>query len=209
MKNRLTLKKWRRWLPAALYAGCALVWLCGGLLGLAQNRTGATQVLLPSAAATEGLLYGNGNMYVSENEDPKLIFEGIGHGVRYVRLNATFTADPGELDLFYTTKPGQGFSVQKRVIGAPQADGTYLYTLPPFTTVQALRIDLGTKRDNGITVADVQLDPALPAAHFLAPTLRTVVGLAALPALALCAIYTIIEWYSAAKKWRAKRKVTT
>ena len=70
-------------------------------------------------------------------------------------------------------------------------------------------MDLGTKSENGITVADVQLDPALPVAHFLAPTLRTVVGLAALPALALCAIYTIIEWYSAAKKWRAKRKVAT
>ena len=193
----------RRLLPLMAYGAAVLLWLLFAALDLAANRLSGTLELDAANAQTEGLLVEAPGQYVSENTDPKLIFENVAQGLplRYVRLSASFFTPPGELDLFYTSAPGQGFSPGKRAIAAPQADGSWLYTLPPFTQVHSLRIDLGTQGHIGTAVAGITLNPRLPAGHFFAPTGRTVLGLLAWPALALCAIYSILEWAAIARKW--------
>lgn len=200
-------EKWRRRLPLVVYLGFAVLWLAWGLLEFAINQTGTTTSLFLTGITEEGFSYAVAGRYITEDSDPKLIFTGLDTSTRYVRLQATFSTNPHEMDLYYTTAPEEDFSVKKRAIGAPQEDGSYLYTLPPFTTVHNLRLDLGTVADNHIDIKSILLNASLPLSHFLAPNLRTVAGFAAVPTLALCAIYTIIEWYLAAQKWRARRKV--
>ena len=199
------MKKHKKWLPAALYAAWLLVWAAAGLAGFVQNRT-ATPLALDAATAQAEGLAGQEGIYESQDGDPKLIFQGIARPTRAVRLAAEFSADPGEMDLFYTQKEGQGFSVKKRVVGTPQADGSFLYTLPMGTRLQNLRLDLGTTAGNRITLGEITLDPPLPAGHFWPLTLRQVAEFAAVPALALCMIYTIIEEYPRAKKYRRTKQ---
>ena len=206
------LVQWKKWLPIALYGGFALVWLLGALLGFLAGRSRTPLPLNAATAQTENLALaaphapGTPLAFISDNTDPKLIFENLHTPVRHVRLLADFATDPGEMDLFYTTKEGQGFSTRGRVVGVPQADGSFLYTLPPNTLVQSLRTDLGTAGGNAIALQEIVLNPTLPAAHFFAPTLRRLLGLAIWPALALCAIYIIIEGYLAARNWRCGKE---
>lgn len=203
------LAQWKKWLPIALYGGFALVWLLGALLSFLAGRGRTPLPLNAATAVAKNLTLAAATApvapplaFTSDSTDPKLIFENLHTPVRHVRLLADFATDPGEMDLFYTTREGQGFSTRGRVLGVPQADGSFLYTLPPFTGVLSLRIDLGTAGGNAIVLREIVLNPALPAAHFFAPTLRQLLGLAIWPALALCAIYIIIEGYLAAQSWR-------
>lgn len=189
-----------------LYFIFAIIWFLQAALCFLQNQLSAELVLDFAAAQSENMAFSAPASFLSESEDPKLIFENLNRPISQIILEAKFEKDPKEMDLFYTNKEGQGFSVKKRVIGRPLAEGKYLYILPKKMFVKDLRLDFGTLSNNKIEIIGIWLEPSLPARHFFVPSLRQLVGFAICPALALCAIYTIIEAYLLAKKCRRTGK---
>lgn len=201
-------RKHSKWVVAVLYAAFVLAWLAQALFFYEGDRMREQAPLQAAAARLEGLDGAGEGAYVSTGVDPQMIFEHVDHPVRQVLLTVSFTAYPGEMELFYTHTPGEGFSARRRVIGVP-VQGGWLYTLPA-GQVAALRLDLGTVSANTAQVGGITLNPRLPASHYFAPTLRTLALLLALPALASCAFFTIIELISSVQHFIAGRgKVST
>ncbi|MDL2293695.1 hypothetical protein LJC60_03590 [Ruminococcaceae bacterium OttesenSCG-928-D13] len=207
MKKTLkTRMKNRKALVALVSYGLFLLgWLGLALAGFIMGRVWPPRELDPAAATPVNLARLEDGGYLSEGVDPQLIFEGVDEKVRVLRLEAGFEHDPGELELFYTRREGQGFSPRQRVIGAPQDDGSVLFILPP-GNVRALRLDPGTAGESHITIGAVTLNPRLPAAYYFVPTLGELLAFALLPALAVCLIYNIIELIDWAKNFMAKRR---
>lgn len=198
------LKKNRgRALPLLCYGLYALVWLGVALTFWVSDRARAEASLSLTNAEISGVSATGEDALVTEGADAQLIFTGLNAKVRLVRLQGVFGADPGELELFYTRKEGQGFSPRQRVLGVPQNDGSVLYMLPA-GTVRDLRVDLGTTTGNPISGAALTLNPTLPKSHYFLPNLRDVTGFLLWPALALCTIYSIIEGVGVAAVWRKR-----
>lgn len=177
-------------LPLVVYGLFLAGWLLVALVHFIGDGLRPEQALFLANAATENLQPVGENAFISDNTDPQLIFTGLEARVRLVRFRATFAIEPGEMELFYSKNPEGGFSASKRVIGIPQADGSYLYQLPA-GRVGALRIDPGTAGGNAIEIDEITLNPALgPAAYFL-PSLRDVMFLIWVPLLVLAVAKTL------------------
>lgn len=190
MKN--LLKKLYKWLLPLCYGLWVAVWLCCALVHFVGDGLRAEQGLIPQEAAPADIQQMADGTWASASIDPQLVWEGLNAEVRTLRLRADFTLAEGEMDLFYTRKEGQGFSLNNRVIAVPQQDGSYLYTLPA-GNVHSLRLDMGNANENTITIHEITLNPQLPAGQYFVPTLRDIVAALAVPGLACCAIYIILE----------------
>lgn len=208
--------------PGRLLVLCYIVYMLGALLfatgGLVADRL-LPRIALPADSGqavgmtlTEDGVPGRGvwGSFLTENGDPQLVLyplgeEGATLPVRQVLLRAHFTRGPGEMELFYLRKVPQGeapgFHARQRVIGVPQHDGSYLYTLPP-GKVAALRLDMGGYGENLVELEAVVLNPHLPLADYYVPDLRGILAGVFLPALASCLIYTIMEVV-----WLARRRM--
>lgn len=178
-------------LLALCYGLFVLVWLGQAVFFFASDRSREPITLDITTAQLSGL-GAEGDALETQNTDPQLVFTGLDASVRLVQLEAAFAANPGELEVFYARSAEAGFETRKRVIGVPQNDGSILYALPA-GQLAALRLDLGTAIGNRVQIGAITLNPHLPASHYFVPTLRTVLAFLALPLLACCIIYTIIE----------------
>lgn len=195
----------KKTLLPACYMTYLLLWMAVQLVYFIGDGLRPEQPLDAALASVENMTIAGDGLFVTENTDPQLIFTGLDTRVRLVQLSADFSITPGEMELFYSKNPDGGFSAAKRVIGIPQADGSYLYRLPA-GRVGSLRIDPGTAGGNEIRIRKILLNPYLPAAAYFVPNLRDIFAFAVLPALALAAFYTIIEIILAAKNRVKSRK---
>ncbi|MGD9559008.1 MAG: hypothetical protein AB7V55_00185 [Oscillospiraceae bacterium] len=198
------LKKRAGLVVLGAYGLFLLLWLAQAVFFFVGDHARTERTLPLSGAALENLVLQPDGSYLSMGIDPQLVFDGLDEKVRLVKLEATFERAPGEMELFYAQKPGQGFWQGRRVIGVPGVDGSVLYALPP-GRYAALRLDAGTAGDNRIAITAVTLNPRLPAAHYFVPSLRTVGAFLLVPALACCVFYTIIEVLQKLPKNPARR----
>jgi hypothetical protein len=203
MRNRMK-RRGRAVLATALYGLYALVWLVAALAHLWGDAARTPLSLEMAAAETRDMMRQPDGTFLTSGVDPQFIFRDIDAEVRLVRLLASFSAEPGELELFYTRAGDAGFSAGKRVIGVPQNDGSVLYALPA-GAVADLRLDPGTRSANTVAAVSLQLNPRLPAGRYLLPGLRALAGFALWPALALCAFYSILEGVRLLAARRAER----
>ena len=209
-KKRRALRK--TWVVALCYGAFLALWLLLALVRFVGDSARNETQLTLDAATVQNLLPlhidGVGAGFISENEDPQMMFEPIDERVRLVRFSAQFMREAGEMELFYTRKEGQGFSVAKRVIGVLQSDGSYLYALPA-GEVHALRIDPGTQGGNEMIIDAVTLNPKLSPSYYFVPTLRDVMAFIIWPALWLCILWALLPLWRKAKaavqkKWQGK-----
>ncbi len=112
--------------------------------------------------------------YMTAGGDPQFVFEGLERRVRVIRFGIGFAQEPGEMDLYYCETEDEAFSPKKRVWGALQEDGSYLYELPA-VRVARLRIDPGTVAGNEIELhgdmGALVLNPRLPYSWYNRPKL--------------------------------------
>lgn len=129
--------------------------------------------------------------YLTENDDPQMIWQNTdGITVRTLRMEATFDGSPREMCLYYTTKEGEDFGLNKRVFAQQQNDGSYLYTLPQ-GKITALRLDPCSPADNKqltITFGSFTLNQPMGAWHYLAPGWAGAANMVIVPALCASAI---------------------
>lgn len=186
------------------YALFLALWLLLGLAAFAVDRAFGEQPLPPESLHPVNLTPNENGSYTAENEDPQLIYEGE-LTARWLLLTADFSGAPGEMALYYATKPGQGFSANHVVYAQPLEGGRYLYTLRP-GRYTALRLDPGTLAGNEVTIESVTLNPAAPLWRYLVPSLRGALGLVLLPPLAYCGICFIMDLYIFIKERLNQRK---
>lgn len=132
-------------LPLACYVAALAVWvLLGGwhlasdaLSGLTETQlsVGDFQLVQLEEAGGAGVLQTTGG-------DPQLLLEDVnGQTVRTVNYAAEFAGgEPREMCLYYTTRPGEPYSQDRRVFPTVMPDGSYQYQLPRGRIV-SLRID--------------------------------------------------------------------
>ncbi len=190
MKQTLPTKKW----AIILYCACVVLWLCIAFVHFIGDGLHPATSLEPTAAEPVFLSVSEHGTFTTENTDPQLIFTDINTTVRMVRLKADFDIDPGEMELFYTRSAQQGFSLQNRIIGSPQSDGSYLYTLP-IGEVHSLRIDLGTSGGNTVDISFIELNSSLHFTYYFIPTLRDLLAILIFPGLLLC-VFSLFHPFS-------------
>lgn len=178
-------------LPAC-YALALVLWLVTGLFCFGYDNAHPPTYLPVEEAGMQALDAQGQGWYLTRDEDPQMVFEGLSTGLRRVVLECEFESPPGEIDLYYCRPGDEGFSASRRVWGRLMEDGNYEFLLP-VGQVTALRIDPGSIAGNRVKLLGVQLNQAGALAAYLLPNLRQGLGLATLPALAYCAIYIIIE----------------
>lgn len=134
-------------IPTLCYAFCLAVWLLGSLGGLCADglaKAGGDLYqfeLAPGDFELVALEPQEGGALLTLDGDPQMIWRNEGAvTVRTLRMEAEFDRSPREMCLYYTTKEGEPFSVDKRVFAAQANDGSYVYTLPQ-KRITALRLD--------------------------------------------------------------------
>ena len=191
-------------LVAVCYLLAAVLWLAQGCFWLFYE--GGQQPLkldLAAAQTNELEMLGRGE-YATTGGDGQLIFEGLDVTGGRLWLDGEFEQYPGELDLYYKKQGQESFSLKQRVFAKPLPKGGYEYHLPP-GRYTALRLDTGTEAGNTVQVRAVTLHPARQVRGYFIPSIRNIVAFLTLPALASCAIYTIMEW---TEQWKNRRGKT-
>lgn len=145
------LKQWIKTLkapiPTLCYAVAILAYLLSCLLGLAADGVGKLSgsfvpfALQASDFEMVGLAQESETSWGTLDGDPQMIWYNTeGKTVRTLRFCPQYDIAPREICLYYATKEGQGFGVNKRVFPTQQDDGSYLFTLPR-GNITALRLD--------------------------------------------------------------------
>ncbi|GKI15860.1 hypothetical protein CE91St44_23450 [Oscillospiraceae bacterium] len=208
MKRRRTFfKRLKAPIPTLCYAVCAAVWLAAGAAGLCSDGIAkATGRLYQFELAAEdfeqvGLQRLESGALLTLDGDPQMIWEnGEGAVLRTVRMEAAFDRSPREMCLYYTTKEGEPFSVNKRVFAAQADDGSYLYTLPQ-GRIAALRLDPCSPEENKpveMTIAGLYVNEPAPWWSYFAPGWAGVFSMVLYPGLAAAAISLVRAawmWY--------------
>ncbi|MDL2252539.1 hypothetical protein LJC49_00495 [Ruminococcaceae bacterium OttesenSCG-928-I18] len=185
-KNKMLL------ITLGCYALLLLCWLVRGGYLLFYDGTHAAQDLpLAKAELVEVEQAGKGE-YLTLGTDGQLVFEDLDLTGRRVVLEGEFEQYAGELDLYYKKADQSDFSVNQRVFARPLTGGGYEYLLPP-GHYTGLRLDTGTEAGNTLRVEALTFGQGDPAHAYFVPSLCEGLAFLALPALASCAIYTIME----------------
>ena len=216
MKQRLrALLARRAGLPCLCYALAALGWLAWGMYArLDDAGLRAAQQSLPVSAFTLTDLVLDPDVqggYLATSGDPQMLWENTdGRKVRTVSYTAEFLGGvPREMCLYYTTRPGEVFSRDKRVFPTLLPTGRYVYTLP-HGPVAALRLDPCSPEETGDPVTVVfgsdgvalNYGPTLPRGwQYFVPDVYTAFCLLLYPALAAA----LLDWLRAVLRQRRKR----
>ena len=140
------LKKLPAPIPLLCYAAALLYWLCSGVAMLAGDGVAAARGRLRyQAVPLERFelvdLETDGGILATTSGDPQMLLADLGgQVVRTLRMRVQFSHTPREICLYYTSRPGEPFSREKRVFAARQDDGSYLFDLPA-GHIEALRLD--------------------------------------------------------------------
>lgn len=184
--------------PIFCYLAALCIALCIGLFNVGydalQTARGAQQTMTLSAEEFElsSLERQPDGGYLSTTNDPQLVLNILPTGVRRFSVAAEYDRDPYERCLYYTLKPGQGFSEHMRVWATYSDDGkTAYYELP--AGVRSLRFDPGSLSALKIEFGAIVLNPARTFFSYFSPDGGGWFCLAVLPALAAAVFKWMIE----------------
>lgn len=199
-------KRRRAWmLLLFFYLIALLAWLAAGAVSLAIEGMRTTSGALPQRqlAFEDFTLVGlatvaeHDNWLVSTDTDPQLVYTPAAP-VRVSRLEFSarpLNKAPGEMTLYYTTRPGEGFSDAKKLWAQRLPDGSWYFDLGG-RQVTALRLDPDTAGGVIWQVEGIVLNAPRPwLAHFL-PGAGVLFLLVALPPLAWAAVSEVIAFLS-------------
>ena len=172
----------RGWLLLSLcYALVLLVWLglCGGRLvrdGISRsNGQLVRRELAPKDFAVQAGVAFSDNWaadpwFASTDPDPQLhlLFEGGARVGRFVFAGQALNKPGGEMALYYTTRPGQGFSEKNKLPARQNADGDWFFDLGG-RRVYALRLDPDSVSGVHWQVRGMVLNEDKPAFAYFAP----------------------------------------
>lgn len=200
-------------LPVLCYALALAGWLLWGVyarlddagLRAAQSSVPVADFVLTALEPDPDVQDG----YAATSGDPQMLWQNTdGRKIRTVSYVPEFLGGaPGEACLYYTTRPGEDFSRDKRVFPRALDTGRYVYTLP-HGPVAAIRLDpcSPAEGEDPVTVVfmfdsvDLNYGPTLPHGwQYLVPDAYTAFCLLLYPALAAA----LLDWLRTV--WRQKK----
>ena len=194
-------------IPVLCIGLCLALWLGGGVWRWGSDLAArAGGQLAPFTLTAQDLtpvnLHATGtNTYQTETEDPQLLWENPdGRRIRSLTLTAAFSAATREMCLYYTTAPGEDYSLQNRVFPTVEPDGSYRFVLPQ-TPVASLRLDpcspvVGQPME--LTLESLAFNGPVPVWQYFAPGwagLMQAVLYTALACALLCIVRDAVMWY--------------
>lgn len=211
MKKISVFLRRRGMVLAVCYAAFALAWLALGAAHLAQDAmarasgslqtswlTAADFTLVDLDVPEDGLLR-------TLSSDPQMHLDVSGRTVRNLTVYAVFEGSPREMCLYYTTRPGEDFSQDRRVFAV--ADGnTYRYTLP-HTSISALRLDICSPAENesvDILLEGIELNAPATAASYFLPNWYQCFCFVLYPALAAAFVCLLRQGWDNIKAYKKK-----
>lgn len=208
-------KKCRAPIPVLCYAACLVLWLAAGFAGLCSDAAAKAAgslyqfELKPGDFEQVALQPLENGALLTLNDDPQMIWENKDAvTLRTLRMAASFDRSPREMCLYYTTRQGEPFSVNKRVFAAQADDGSYVYTLPQ-GRIAALRLDPCSPLENKpveLVITGLYLNEPAPWWSYFAPGWAGAFSMALYPGLAAAAISLVRAawmWYKNKRGARA------
>ncbi|MDL2325181.1 hypothetical protein LJC61_08585 [Ruminococcaceae bacterium OttesenSCG-928-A16] len=187
-------------LPAACYVIMVVCWLVvclGSLVTNAASIANGTLVettLISDDFILESLVPLPDGRLQATDDDPQMILQNPPL-VRSFRLYVQHSSNPYEINLYYTTKPGQPFGKDMRVWPVLQGDGSYLFTLPQ-THIEALRLDPASAAVQ-MEVEKIVLNQPRTIISYFNPGWAGLVLLLVLPAFAAA----VLRWVLGVVQW--------
>lgn len=196
-----------RVLPVLCYGIILLGWLAVSAAGfaadmvLAANGALAQQPLAVNNFTLDQLEVQPDGTLQATDHDPKMFLNQLPQTVRTLRMEATYSSKPYEINLYYTTRPGEDFGKDRRVWPVLQPDGSYLFTLPR-QHIEALRLDPASAAVE-IDIAGLTLNVPRSAASYFNPGWDGLVLLLVLPAFVAAGlrwVLNVIQYYTKRKQ---------
>ena len=220
------MKKLQHWfarrgaLPLTCYLLALAAWLCLGLVYCIQDAAdrAAGHLAEKTVAVQDWQLAGleiteNGaeqTVLTTLDGDPQMLLETAGDKVLTLTYTVQITGTPREMCLYYTTKPGQPYSADRRVYAKALGNGQYLYELPRIH-IETLRLDpcspdTGKTLTLTFTPGSITLNAAhtLPALwQYFVPSWYQAFCLVLYPGLAAAAVSWLLAVY---RQFKAKKQ---
>lgn len=100
---------------------------------------------------------------VTATEDAQMLYAPAGQEIRSLTVRCTFSADPGEVVLFYRTDPSRDFGTDQMLKGTEE-NGAYTFVLP--RGVRKVRLDPGAAPSLTVTFSELRVNAYSHAACF-------------------------------------------
>lgn len=126
---------------------------------------------------------------LAQSTDPMLVWT-LDEEVSGLRLCIRTSQPVREMELYYTTEPGQDYAVERclRPVTGDAATGVYEFRFPKATYVHQLRLDPTGAAGSFMQFKELTLNPARGAAQYFLPTAAQLLAVLTAPLLAALAV---------------------
>lgn len=171
------------WLAALI---CAAVQLTADLHARSAGKLAEQPLSLAEMQPVNAYVEA-GNVLISENEDPQLLYTvPAGMQLKTLRFAADYDKTPYERCVYYTTEEGGAFSGSRRVWPKENADGSLTFELP--RGVRAIRLDPGSRMNLRVSVKEIVLNEERTPLSYFTPEAGELVMMLLLPGLGAAAL---------------------
>lgn len=130
---------------------------------------------------------------LAQSTDPMLVWT-LDEPVRGLRLCIRTSQPIREMELYYTTQPGQDYTVERclRPTAGDALTGVYEFSFPKATHVYQLRLDPTGAAGSFMQFAELTLNPARDTVQYYLPTAAQLLALLTAPPLTALAAREIV-----------------
>ncbi len=200
------MKKIRWNIPMICYSGfvalSVLACLVMFLLDTVRGINGQAPVTISiEDCVLSGLEQQADGSYLVTDADPQILLPEQEKPFRRVEMQMQCTQNPGEMSVFYLTKPGQDYSIRQQAWLKEKQPGKYVVELPWKNVVQ-LRIDPASVPGRSLWLEDITVNSGVPIWQYFVPSWTWILSAVFLPGLAAC----FLDWLLFAVKTMQNRR---
>jgi hypothetical protein len=131
---------------------------------------------------------------LAQSTDPMLVWT-LNEEVSGLRLRIRTSQPVREMELYYTTQPGQDYAVERCLrptVGDP-LNGLYEFRFPKATYVHQLRLDPTGAAGSFMRFAELTLNPVRSTVQYYAPSAAQLLTVLSVPPLATLAVREVVN----------------
>lgn len=188
------MKKIRWNIPMICYSGfvalsilfCLVLLVADTVRGI--NGQNPTSISIEECALSGLELQADGS-YLITDADPQIVLPSQEKPIRRVQLQMQCAQNPGEMSVFYQTKPGQDYSIRQQAWLKEKQQGQYVAQMPWKGAVQ-VRIDPASVAGRKLQLGDIVVNGGVSFWQYFVPSWTWVLAAVFLPGLAA----SFLDW---------------